>query len=166
MSSLPVRSKPLVESLLSARHLAAVALDAPLHGTVTVQDRQRSAQRFQPSTLQQFHLHYLLLSALYPLKLLVIIGSRIFVQQDALLLYIAEGCMNIPFLLECKRFTLGIKFVFCSSSALIKCGNITNKKRSLIFKLLLLGKQIIYSLYWLLHKSASLCSLVVLQTLI
>lgn len=82
----------------------------------------------------------------YPLKLLVVNGGCIIVQQGTLFLYIAEGCMNIPFLFECSKFTLGISFVFCSSSSLMECGNITNKKKKQIYEIAE-WMQIIYSLF-------------------
>lgn len=71
----------------------------------------------------------------YPRILLGIIGTVVFVQHGALLLYIAVGCINIPFLFECRRFTLDSKYVFCSSSALMGCGNITNNQKYIIFRI-------------------------------
>lgn len=127
MSGFTICSETLVKSLFIANHLAAVALDAALHSAVSIQDRQCSAQGLQSATLQEFHFISLCSTGqvVYPLKFLVKNGVHILVS---IFLYIAEGCMKIPFLLECRRLTLGIKFDFFSSSALIECGNITNKK--------------------------------------
>lgn len=104
MRCFSVGCEALVEGLLPAGHLAAVALDPRLHGAVAVEDRQRAAQSLQATTLQKFHLYLFLIyqtTTLYPNKLLDVIVMQTLVKQlSVLFLYIAVGCMNMPFLFE------------------------------------------------------------------
>lgn len=134
VGGLSICCKPLVECFFSTSHLAAIAFDTSLQGTIAIQDRQCVAQGLQTSALQEFHFLFCLLPP-YPRILLGIIGTVVFKQHGTLLLYIAVGCINIPFLFECRRFTLDSKYVFCSSSALMGCGNITNNRKYIIFRI-------------------------------
>lgn len=58
------------------------------------------------------------------------------------LLYIAVGCMNIPFLFECRRLKLCSKLVFGTSSASMECGNITNKGVSLFGRIAIYNSKV------------------------